>query len=616
MLASMTTEPKRDWGTLDTERIAYEGMAALQQVSGLGPRAGLLAETILAIFDDYYTRSRRIPWLAKECFETRDWPRAIALSHERIAIFSVAVTKAVGILKHPIREAERDGGFWDMVEQRYTAMVSARYEADLALAFLASLRRWVHHDAWTPIPYDVSRTRMTQPLSDLVRTFWPPGRMTPEIAAEILRVPGIEAPFADPDRDARAVAERMNAELGLDDAPGLDRVEVLRAGFYRNRGAYVVGSLEMQGQVTPLALALLHEAEGVRVDAVILRETTLRHVFSSTLANFHVTEPRYHELVDYLFALMPARPRGQHYSTIGYNHVGKMAVMAHIRGDLAHAHQVFDHAPGPRGSVAIGFTAPGTNFVAKAIRDTPTDNYKWDTWDGVDAVLGKYRSVHELNRSGSMLDNIIYQNLALPRELFSPTLLDDLMTAAAGSVTLYRDEIFFRHLVVQQKVEPLPLYLERCTAEEAEIVVIRLGQCIRNNAATNVFNRDLDGRNYGVSALRFVYLFDYDAIDPLTEVKVRTNADRVDGEEDVPPWVFEEGPIFLPEEMEAHLRLPTRGLRRLFREAHGALLTAEYWERMQAWLREGRVPKVRTYPRSVQLDRGQRTANLAMRRPA
>jgi len=600
---------------LATERIACEGLAALGGQNDPQARATLLAEMVLQVFDDYYARSRRIPWLAKRAFETRDWPQAIALSQERIAIFSAAVTMAADILGPAIREAERSSGLWRPVETRYGALIAGRYEGDLALAFLASLRRAVHHDAWTPIPYDFHKPRMPVARSDLVETFWPPGRMTPEIVARLLAVPEIEAPFADRAGDAAAVAARINAELGLDASPGLDRVEVLRAGFYRNRGAYVVGSLEMQGQLAPLALALEHGAEGVRVDAVILRETTLRHVFSSTLANFHVTEPRYHELVDYLFQLMPARPRGQHYSTIGYNHVGKMAIMAEMRRDMAHGAAVFDHAPGPRGSVAIGFTAPATDFVAKVIRDTPTDSYKWERWDGVEAVLERYRSVHELNRSGSMLDNVIYHNVALPRALFGAALLDELMEAAAGSVTLHRDDVFFRHLIVQRKVVPVPIYLAGCTREEAELVVIRLGQCIRNNAATNVFNRDLDGRNYGVSSLRFVYLFDYDAILTLTDVKVRTNADREAGEEDIPDWVFEDGPVFLPEEMEAHLRLPDRGLRRLFREAHGELLTARYWQRMQRWLSEGRVPRVRTYPRSAQLDPLRPAANLAMRRP-
>jgi isocitrate dehydrogenase kinase/phosphatase len=612
----MVAQEKRDFGTLRTEDIAYEGLADLQAAGSDRTRADALARVILAIFDDYYVRSRAIPFLAKRAFETRDWPAAVELSRERIAIYSVSIAKAVPILKLAIRENDPRTGFWSMVEESFAALVSPRYEADLALAYLGSIRRWVYDDQWEPIPYDFRKRRASPARQEFLRSFWPPeGRMTPAIVREVIAAAGLDAPFRDLGADAEAVARRIDRELGLDHSPGLDRVEVVTGGFFRNRGAYVVGALEMQGQIAPLALALVNPPEGIHVDAVILREATLRHVFSSTLANFHVTVDAYHELVDYLHGLMPGRPRGLHYSTIGYNHVGKMAVMEQLRGDLESAGEVLDHAPGPRGSVAIGFTAPDTGYVAKVIRDAPTESYKWERFDGVESVLEKYRRVHELNRSGSMLDNILYQNLALPRDFLAPGLVDDLLEEAGRSVTLYRDQVFFRHLIVQHKMVPVPLYLERCTPEEAEIVAIRLGQCIRNNAATNVFNRDLDGRNYGVSNLRFVYLFDYDATLPLTEVKVRTNADREAGEEDIPDWFFEEGPIFLPEELEAHLRLPTRHLRRLFREAHGELFTAAYWERMQRLLAEGRVPRVRTYPRSTQLDRAERQDNLTLLAP-
>ena len=399
------------------------------------------------------------------------------------------------------------------------------------------------------------------------------------------------------------MAARINEELDLPASGQVTTIDVATAGFFRNRGAYVVGRLHrlVDGKAvsSPLSLALLHGEQGVYVDAVILRETTLRHVFSSTLANFHVTITAYHELVDFLFDLMPTRPHGMHYSTVGYNHVGKHAVMAQVIGKGVD--ELFDHAPGPRGSVAIGFTSPSRQYVLKVIRDEPTASYKWERFDGVEGVLEKYRRVHELNRAGAMLDNIIYANAPLPIAMFSDDLLDDLMTQAEGSVSRHRDQVFFRHLIIQRKLVPVPLYLESCTPEAAELVVIRLGQCIRNNAATNVFNKDLDGRNYGVTTLRFVNLFDYDAIEPLTEVKVRTNADREEGEEDIPDWFFEDGTVFLPEELELHLRLKDQALRRLFREAHGELFTADYWWRMQDRLRKGAVPRVRTYPRTTQL---------------
>jgi isocitrate dehydrogenase kinase/phosphatase len=44
---------------------------------------------------------------------------------------------------------------------------------------------------------------------------------------------------------------------------------------------------------------------------------------------------------------------------------------------------------------------------------------------------------------------------------------------------------------------------------------------IRNNAATHIFNKDLDSRNYGVVRYGRVFLFGYDAVEELTEAKIR-----------------------------------------------------------------------------------------------
>ena len=63
--------------------------------------------------------------------------------------------------------------------------------------------------------------------------------------------------------------------------------------------------------------------------------------------------------------------------------------------------------------------------MLKVIRDTPTDQYKWGTFEGVETVLDKYRRVHEINRTGSMLDNIIYYNVRLKNEWFDEALREE-----------------------------------------------------------------------------------------------------------------------------------------------------------------------------------------------
>jgi len=87
------------------------------------------------------------------------------------------------------------------------------------------------------------------------------------------------------------------------------------------------------------------------------------------------------------------------------------------------------------------------------------------------------------------------------------------------------------------------------------------------------------------------------------DVKIRSNLDRFDGEEDIPDWYFEDGVIFLPEEIEAGLCINDRGQRQLFREYHGDLLTTDYWETLQNELVQNLVPAIKVYPDSCRLQR-------------
>lgn len=129
-----------------------------------------------------------------------------------------------------------------------------------------------------------------------------------------------------------------------------------------------------------------------------------------------------------------------------------------------------------------------------------------------------------------------------------------------------------------------------------------LGHCIRNNAATNIFNKDLDSRNYGVGRYGRVFLFDYDAVEKLTDVKIRTKQDREPGEEEVPDWFFEDGVVFLPEELEHGMQFKGDHARHCPRQENADLLTVQYWLGVQQKLLRGEVPPLRMYPDATMLD--------------
>ena len=570
-----------------------------------GEKAAIIAEWILEVFSAYYAESRHIPDLAKAAFESRDHATSLELSKRRIALYSIGIEDLGPRLLEAVPDVSSDERLWSEVEARYLPLIEGRYEADLAFAFVNSVKRRIHQGEWQPVEY-AFRGEDDPPAdaAEAIYSAFPVGEtLELRVIDRILDIPDFSRAFRDREGDVMRVVARLDRVFASRGDEGVDRIEMINAGFYRNRGAYVVGrAVTAEEECFPLILALLNDEDGVYVDAVLSSEADAHNIFSSTLANFHVTNNYYHGLSEFLHSIMPKRPLGLHYSTIGFNHVGKVAVMNELRDELIGSNDVLETAVGFRGTVAIGFSSPHSAYNLKVIRDKPTANYKWGEFEGIDSVMRKYGQVHEINRTGSMLDNIIYYNLKLDRSWFDPALLDELLTEASETVFLRGDAVILKYLIVQRRMTPLPVFLENATQEEAETAIINLGYCIKNNAAANIFNKDLDARNYGVSRFIKVYLYDYDALEPFTEVKIRSNEDRIDGEEEPPDWFFEDGVIFLPEEIEAGLMIPNRHLRRLFREVHGDLLTVSYWQRIQDDLLAGKVPGVRIYPESRELN--------------
>src|SRR5690606_25089224 len=134
---------------------------------------------ILAVFDNYYVRSRRIPYRAKAAFEIRNWPETFNLSRERLNIYGRNLQVLLPLLKEAWPQFADERGFWVEVEAQYLAQIRNRYEADLAFAFLRSTRRLMRQGEWAPVSYFAGRpNEVLQRESDasVLRSFsctWP-----------------------------------------------------------------------------------------------------------------------------------------------------------------------------------------------------------------------------------------------------------------------------------------------------------------------------------------------------------------------------------------------------------------------------------------------------------
>jgi isocitrate dehydrogenase kinase/phosphatase len=588
----------------ETELLVEAAYSRLAACADHDSRIRTTAALILTIYDDFYRQLCEYPHRAQRAFETMDPHASIRISQERLGLYSRYIAEHGPRILTAFPPLAADPTVWDALDRLFTAMIVDRYDADIAFSFAHSIRRNIGRGLWRPVAYSFpppSKLRAYS-MASVHRRLRVLGRVDAELISAALRMPNFSVPFRDLQSDAekiRARVEHLLREVS-NGSPAL-ALDVVEAGFYRDRSAFIVGRwLLADDRIVPFVVALLNSPEGIYADAVLHRVSDIHDLFSSALANFHVTTRLYYQTCVFLFSLMPRRPFGHQYSTIGFNHVGKVAILNEINEQVRRGHR-FRVSPGAPGTVALGFTFEECAYHLKVIRDKPTSFYKWGAFPGVAAVSDKYRVVHEINRAGSMLDNVMYFNLRLDRDMFDPALLDEICRQAAGSVQVDQDGVYLRQLIVQLKIVPLPVFLETADEDATRAVMVSLGYCIRNNAATNIFNKDLDSRNYGVGRYGRVFLFDYDAVEKLTDVKIRTNTGREPGEEAVPEWFFEDGVIFLPEELEYGMQLKSSYARRCFREENFDLLGVEYWQDVQQKLKRGEVPGLRMYPDNTKL---------------
>jgi isocitrate dehydrogenase kinase/phosphatase len=580
---------------------AYTRLAACVEDDDRVPAT---AQLILAIYVDFYRHLCEYPHFAQRAFETMDPHASIRISQERLGLYSRYIAEHGPKICAAFPALATDLSVWDALDRLFMAMIVDRYDADIAFSFAHSIRRNIGQGLWRPVAYSFpppSKLRAYS-MASVHRRLRVRERIDTELLCTALQTANFSVPFRDLQGDAEKILDRVESLLGeMPDAVPAVALDVIDAGFFRDRSAFIVGRWVLANErLVPFVVALLNSPQGIYADALLHRVSDIHDLFSSALANFHVTTRLYYQTCVFLFSLMPRRPFGHQYSTIGFNHVGKVAILNEINEQVRCGHRL-QRSPGVAGTVALGFTFDACAYHLKVIRDQPTSSYKWGVYPGVTAVTDKYRAVHEINRAGSMLDNVMYFNLRLAREMFDPALLDEICRQAAGSVQVDQDGVYLRVLIVQLKIVPLPVFLQTADEDATRAVMVSLGNCIRNNAATNIFNKDLDSRNYGVGRYGRVFLFDYDAVEKLTDVKIRTNSDREPGEEAVPDWYFEDGVIFLPEELEHGMQLKSAYARRCFREENFDLLGVEYWREVQQKLQRGEVPGLQMYPDSAKL---------------
>ena len=570
---------------------------------GAGDLAAQATRKIYDAYDDYQHEFKTITRRAKSRFEQRDWRGVQADALERLELYKKIIDRTITETRELLGAGAQDQALWARMKSEYSRRIGGCADFELVETFFNSVTRRIFNTVgvdrsieFVDSDFEPLPSRPDQPVYHT----YPHLGSTQALLEKLYTNYPFEAGYEDLERDIHRAAEEIDAYLiGHWGSAQFDRVEMIRAVFYRNNGAYLVGRLWRREKITPLVLCLAHPPGGVCTDAVLLDENEASIVFSFTRSYFHVDVDVPGELVSFLKSIIPLKRLAELYISIGYNKHGKTELYRDLLRHLANSDDKFEIARGERGMVMIVFTMRSYDFVFKVIKDRITPPKATSRRE----VMDRYDLVFKHDRAGRLVDAQEFEHISFERSRFSQELLDELLEVAPQGVEVDEACVVIHHLYTERRLTPLNLYVKEVDEERARRVVIDYGQAIKDLAATNIFPGDVLLKNFGVTRHGRVVFYDYDELTLLSSCKFRRmpQASSYDEELSAEPWFYVGPDDIFPEEFLTFLGLQ-EPLRSLFIDRHGDLFEVEFWRRMQARHAAGDVIDIFPYPENRRLE--------------
>jgi len=552
---------------------------------------------------------RSITCQARQIFEQKEWLEGRRQATERLDLYDRVLEQVSSKLDSTLHDQIKESALWVAAKQFFAALVARRYDIDRAETFFNSVTRKILRtqgiNREVEFFYLHSKVAKSQPCDTIYRQY-ANYTSTRSLVKNILEDFKFAVDYQNLDRDAHLVAREI--DLYLWPITGMDRtfmIDVIKAVFYRNKEAYIVGRIVADTRTIPLVIPLINGASGIYADTVLLREAEASIVFSFAYSYFLVDVERYDVLIEFLHSFIPHAQLAELYTSLGYNRHGKTEFYRDLHRFVHVSREQFIIAPGLEGAVMIGFTLPSYNFVFKVIKDRPCFlRSRIDTLKVItkDQVRYRYNFVSHRDRAGRMVDTQEFENLRFRRRRFSAALLEEFKMAAQNNVTISSDYVIIRHVYVQRKVVPLPMYFE--SEKDPEIIrhtLIDFGYFLKDLAASGVFPSDLFNTwNYGITHWGRVVLFDYDDVLPIEQIKFRKKPEPQNEMEEIEPeenWIIAGEDEFFIDEIDRYSGIP-EPLKAIFKSIHGDLFTLEFWRQITERLNHGEIFDVIPYDRN------------------
>jgi len=559
------------------------------------------ASAIHAAFLAYRVEFNAITRRAQVRFEQRDWHGMQDDALERLELYKKIIDRVVAETQTVLGAEVRSKAVWVAMKACYSRCIAGYGDFEIAETFFNSVTRRIFATVgvdpnmeYVDPDFNAPPARSPQPV---YHTF----ALQTDTAAlirTILAAYPFAADFADIAGEVALAAREIETQLRALLIGPIAAVETLKAIFYRNTGGYIVGRMRSGERVVPLVLALRHPPEGIRIDAVLMDEDDVSIVFSYTRSYFHVEAENPHETIEFLKSIMPLKRVAELYISIGYNKHGKTELYRDLLRHLARSTDKFEIARGDKGMVMLVFDLPSYDVVFKIIKD----HFAYPKMTTRQDVMDRYALVFKHDKAGRLVDAQEYEHLQFERSRFADELVAELLKTAAHSVTVEGDTLAIKHLYTERRMTPLNLYLREAPEAAAREAILDYGQAVKDLAATNIFPGDMLLKNFGVTRHDRVVFYDYDELCLLTECHFRElpHSDHDDDEMSADPWFYVAPNDIFPEEFIKFFGLRP-DLRELFIRAHGDLLGADFWTRLQERHRAGEIMDIFPYKQSKRL---------------
>jgi isocitrate dehydrogenase kinase/phosphatase len=557
------------------------------------------AQLLVDAFADYNADFRAITQRARQRFEERDWRGSQRDAVERIELYDKYVEGTMELMRHRLGDDVHERALWSAIKRRFDEIIDPLPDGEFTKTFFSSVTR----KTFGTVGVDPAIEFVALDLDPLASTHthvetrrYPVRGDIELLAEELLADFRFRTPYRNFERSVKMVSDEIKARL-VSNPPeqrSIESIEVIKEVFYQMTRAYLVGRVNGRGWTAPLVVALRNLESGVVVDAIMLEQGPVSILFSFTRSYFHVDLAHVGEVVKFLKTMLPLKRVSELFTVLGRAKQGKTERYRELFKHLQLSDDQFVLAPGERGLVMICFTLPSFDVVFKLIRD----KFPYQKNILREDVLSKYELVFKHDRAGRLVDAQEFKLIKFPKARFSAELLAEFGREAARTVHVEGDELVIDHMYVERRMTPLNLYLREAPREHAEKTVLDYGQAIRDLAVTNIFPGDLLLKNFGVTRHGRVIFYDYDELCLVTECRFREIPQSQHDEDEMraDAWFYVAENDVFPETFINFLGFDPH-LRQVFLDAHGEILTAEWWRGIQARLREGELLEVLPYHR-------------------